>query len=133
SQNDSGNDTPPPPPPPTGGEAPPPAAPALANNALAVADGGSVVLSAANLSASDSDSDPEDLVFTVSEVAGGRFELVSNPGVAITSFTQAQVNAGAVQFVDDDDGQAPAYNVSVSDGGSATPPVAGSVTLVDQN
>lgn len=133
SQNDGGDDTPPPPPPPPSGETPPPAAPALENNALAVADGGTVVLGAANLSASDADSDPEDLVFTVSEVAGGRFELVANPGVAITSFTQAQVNAGAVQFVDDDDGQAPAYNVSVSDGGSATPPAAGSVTLVDAN
>jgi len=128
---DDDDDAPPPPPP--SDETPPAAAPTLVNNSLAIVEGGTTVLSADNLSASDADSDPEDLVFTVSEVTGGRFELVSNPGVAITSFTQAQVNAGAVQFVDDDDGEAPAYNVSVSDGGSATPPTAGSVSLVDPN
>ena len=40
-----------------------------------------------------------ELVFTVSGVEAGRFELVSAPGVAIKSFTQAQLTSGGVRFV----------------------------------
>ena len=43
------------------------------------------------------DDDDNSLLFTLTSVNGGRFELISNPGVAIASFTQAQVNAGQVR------------------------------------
>ena len=60
-----------------------------------------MILSAANLSASDVDNAAATLIFTVSNVANGRFELSSSPGTAITSFTQAEVAAGLVVFVQD--------------------------------
>ncbi len=91
-------------------------APQLGNNALTVAEGQTVVLSGANLSAADVDNDDATLTFVASAVQQGRFELVSNPGVPETSFTQAQVTAGAVQFVHDGSETAPSYDMDVSDG-----------------
>lgn len=38
------------------------------------------------------------------------------PGIAITTFTQAQINAGAVRFVHNGGEFAPAYTLTVSDG-----------------
>ncbi|TQV83304.1 cadherin-like domain-containing protein [Denitrobaculum tricleocarpae] len=95
--------------------------PLLINNNLTIEEGETVVLGTGSLSASDIESDDEDLVFTVSSVAGGRFELVASPGIAITSFSQAQVTGGLVQFVHDGEETAPSYGVSVSDGFNTTP------------
>ena len=89
-------------------------APTLGNNSLTIAEGGTVVLSGANLSASDVDDAAGSLVFTVSNVSGGQFERVGT-GVAITSFSQADVTSGDVRFVHDGGEGAPAYSVTVSD------------------
>jgi hypothetical protein len=55
----------------------------------------------------DNSVDPLDVLTIINFLnrlnASGEGEFVSNPGVAITSFTQPQVNAGAVQFVYDKD------------------------------
>jgi len=51
-------------------------------------------------------------VFFVSNVLQGQFELVINPGVAITSFTQPQITAGEVQFIHDGGEIAPSFNDS---------------------
>ena len=67
--------------------------PALGNNGLTIDEGGSVVLDASMLSATDVDHPDAGLTFTVSSVQQGRFEEVANPGVAIASFTQAQLTA----------------------------------------
>ncbi len=83
---------------------------------LAITDGGNVVLAGANLSAADVDDSNATLLFSVTNLSGGQFELLSNPGVGVGSFTQAQLSAGQVQFVHDGSGIAPAYAVSVSDG-----------------
>ncbi len=91
-------------------------APVLGNNRLAITDGATVVLAGAELSAADVDHPNATLLFSVTNLSGGQFELVSNPGVAVSSFTQAQVTGGQVQFVHDGSGLAPAYEVSVSDG-----------------
>src|SRR3546814_3605648 len=67
--------------------------PLLAANQVTIDEGGTAVLSAAELAATDPDSDEGGLLFTVGGVTGGQFELVANPGIAITSFTQARSEA----------------------------------------
>src|SRR3546814_12526926 len=89
---------------------------------MTIDEGGTAVLSAAELAATDPDSDEGGLLFTVGGVTGGQFELVANPGIAITSFTQAEVTAGEVRFVHDGGEAAPAYQVSVSDGALTSGP-----------
>ncbi len=69
------------------------------DDAFTVAEGGNYVLTTDDLSASDIDLPAQTITFNVSTVTGGRLELVSNLGVAITSFTQAQLAAGNVRYV----------------------------------
>ncbi|MCP5443792.1 MAG: DUF4347 domain-containing protein [Chromatiaceae bacterium] len=90
-------------------------APTVLRNQLTLTQGESVILSSAMLAATDVDDDDNSLLFTLTSVNGGRFELISNPGVAIASFTQAQVSAGQVRFVDDGDNIAPSFTLQVSD------------------
>jgi Cadherin-like len=102
----------------------------LVNNRLMVTQGESVLLTSANLSAIDADNSASTLLFTVAGVSRGQFELVSNPGVAITSFTQAQVTGGAVLFIHDGDTIAPSYQIKVSDGSLSTGPAAATITFI---
>ncbi len=89
-----------------------------------ITDGGALAIAPLNLSATDVDDAAVDLVFTVGGVTNGRFELVSNRGVPITSFTQGQIQAGLVQFLHDGTGVAPTASITVSDGAIAAGPVA---------
>ncbi len=107
--------------------------PILGNNALTISEGGAVILSSTDLSATDAETGAGLLQFTVSGVTGGRFELVGSPGVPITSFTQAQVAAGQVQFVHDGGEAAPAYSVTVSDSALIDGPLAATITFTNVN
>ena len=78
--------------------------------------GETVVLTPGMLSATDVDDADSSLQFSVWAVDGGWFELTSDPGAALTSFTQAQLSAGQVVFVDDGDARAPSYTLVVGDG-----------------
>jgi len=102
-------------------------APVLGANALTVDQGQSVILSVANLSASDVDTAAGVLNFAVSNVSNGQFELVGAPGVAVIAFTQAEVAAGQVVFVHDGSSSAPAYDLQVDDGALTDGPFAASV------
>ncbi len=97
--------------------------PVLGNTIFTIDDGRTLTVTGANLSASDIDDAAGSLVFTVSSVTNGYFALASNPGAAITSFTQADIAAGLVQFKHDGSSLAPAFRVLVADpsGGSAGP------------
>jgi hypothetical protein len=108
-------------------------APVLTNNSLTITEGGSVVLSSSDLSATDVDNAAASLTFTVSSVTGGQFEFASSPGVAITSFTQAQVSGGEVRFVHDGGEAAPSYDVTVSDAVLSTGPAAAAISFTNQN
>ena len=108
-------------------------APVLVNNTLSISEGGNVVLSGSEMSATDVDNASGSLTFTVSGVAGGQFELISNPSVAITSFTQAQVTGGAVRFVHDGGEAAPGYDVRVSDGSLSDGPAPAAITFTAVN
>jgi large repetitive protein len=97
--------------------------PVLGTVIFTIDDGRTLTVTGANLNASDVDDAAGSLVFTVSGVTHGYFALVSNPGVAITSFTQADIAASLVQFKHDGSSLAPAFQVLVADpsGGSAGP------------
>jgi hypothetical protein len=68
-------------------------APVIGQNNLSLSAGASVTLTAAQLSAADIDDAAAGLLFTVSAVTHGQFELASAPTVAIVSFSQAQISA----------------------------------------
>ncbi|MGB3650700.1 MAG: DUF4347 domain-containing protein [Rivularia sp. (in: cyanobacteria)] len=88
-------------------------APKLENNTLTIDEAGSVTLSNTNLSATDVDNDDTTLIFTVSNLQNGEFQLNS---VTATSFTQQQINNGEVKFIHDGSENQPSYDVEVSDG-----------------
>ena len=102
-------------------------APALVDNAFAIANGGTLALTSANLSATDVDDAVAGLMFTVAGVTHGQFELVGFPSVAIASFSQAQIIGGQVQFVHDGSGVAPVFTLAVSDAAATTGPYLGGV------
>lgn len=97
--------------------------PAFANNTLTISEGGTVILSQENLSTTDEESGPEALTYTINQVARGQFALVdlaagTTKALALGgTFTQAQVNAGAVQFTHDGSELAPTYTLTVQDSG----------------
>jgi hypothetical protein len=104
-------------------------APVFVSNDITLHAGDTITLTASMLSAIDVDNADTSLIFTVSGISGGQFELNGARGTSISSFTQAQVAAGDVVFVDDGDNTAPAYNVAVTDGMASQSPVAASVTF----
>jgi hypothetical protein len=76
-------------------------APSLTTNAgSVVVQGLTDVITSAELQVTDSDNTPDQLVYTVtSSPQNGHLELTTAPGVAITTFTQADINAGRLVFV----------------------------------
>ena len=106
-------------------------APELVTNALTLAEGETVTLDGTNLSATDIDTADNTLVFTVSGISGGQFEEVSGAGTPITSFTQQQLTDSEIRFVHDGGEAAPAYEVSVSDGGLSSASAGASITFTN--
>ncbi|MCG7985255.1 MAG: Ig-like domain-containing protein [Candidatus Thiodiazotropha lotti] len=106
-------------------------APVLNSASLSISEGETVTLSGANFSVTD----PEEnsFTYTVSSLSGGYFQLSSNPGVSITSFTTANLNGSLVQFVDDDNEVAPSFSVSANDGFNDSNTLAASVTYTPVN
>jgi hypothetical protein len=90
--------------------------PILVNNKLTINEGQTVVLNNAMLSATDVDNNDATLTFTVNNVQYGQFKRSSNPGVAITTFTQQEIIDSEIQFIHDGSKEAPFYKVKVSDG-----------------
>jgi hypothetical protein len=108
-------------------------APVLVNNELTIIEGQTVTISNSDLSATDVDHPDASLVFHVSGVSGGRFALAASPNVAIATFTQTQITAGQIVFVDNGDEIAPDYSVSVTDGDMSDGPSAATVVFVNAN
>ena len=100
--------------------------PTLLANGLSISQGEAVVLSSANLLATDPNDRADRLTYQVSDVNGGRFEVVSS-GSEVRSFTQADLNAGRIRYAHDGGLDAPQYRISVSDGERQTGPVAGAI------
>ncbi len=119
---------------------------------LAVGEGSSVVIELSDLTAIDPDDSGDGLVYTVTEgPSNGRLEFVSlefsegfdlgSDGLydifegetdgSITSFTQADLDAGRVQFVHDgSDTGSDAFTVSLADGGEdGAAPATGTIQI----
>ena len=99
-------------------------APTLGNNGGTVTEGGSVTLNTTNLSATDVDTSSSNLVYTVTSTpTGGRLERVGSPGAAITSFTQADIDAGNLRYVHDgSETTSDSFTFGVTDGATALAP-----------
>ncbi len=80
-------------------------APTIVTNVLLLSKDGATIV----LLGTDPDTAASALNYQASGQVGGRFELVAAPGVAVTGFSQAQVDAGAVRFVADGSGAGPTY------------------------
>lgn len=106
--------------------------PVLVSNNLIVDQGQSVVITPAMLSAYDPDSLLASITFTASTVFNGHFELITNPGVAIFSFTQQNINDSKVRFVHSGSQNSPSYLISVSDGQFSTSPAAATVNFTPE-
>ena len=72
----------------------------VANTGSSVARGGTDFITAAELQVTDVDSTPAQLIYTVTVgPVNGQLELTIAPGLAINSFTQAQIDAGQIVYV----------------------------------
>ena len=106
---------------------PSPSGPALLNNQLTLSNGQTVIFSSNNLKASEAGFNNSQLIFSVGNVQNGYFSTVQMSNGAtknLTSFNQAQIQSGVIEFVHAGNGQAPAYAVLVSDGVRSTLPSA---------
>ncbi len=88
------------------------------NTGGTVLEGGTLPITVALLRATDKDSSDPDLAFSVtSGPLNGQLEDSGDPGVAITAFTQQDINDGILQYVHDDtDTITGDFGFSVSDG-----------------
>jgi VCBS repeat-containing protein len=94
-------------------------APVITAASLAVAEGGTVLFTAANLGITDPDS--TSFTYTVSNVTHGKFQITTD-GVNwtdATSFTSAELAAGHVRFMHDGGAAAPTFSIQADDGASA--------------
>jgi len=103
--------------------------PLQASNRITLQNLGSVTLTTSQLRYVDPDGGlPASITLSASAITNGQFELVSNTGVAITSFTQGQINNGLVRFVHTVSNALPTYSISANDGiDAATTPAAASI------
>ena len=93
--------------------------PVLVNNQLSILQGQRVTLNANILSAFDLNHANNTLLFTPDNITAGQFEVLGDPGVPISNFTQQQITNGTIQFVHDGSGIEPSYNIKVSASGFA--------------
>ena len=96
--------------------------PQIQINALEIDEGGIVVLNESNLKAFDPDTASAALLFAITGIQHGQFELLTNLDVPVYSFTQLQISYGQVQFVHDGGELSPSCNITVSDGAKTSSP-----------
>lgn len=97
---------------------------------LTVKRGSTVKITPADLKAIDPDDAPDALTFRVSNVNGGMITQSGAPGLAVETFTQADLNAGRVYFAHDGNGNDRAtFDVVVSDDEGATSGAAQTVNV----
>lgn len=103
----------------------------LANNQLTINQGQLLTLTAVELSANDlyNAANNPNLIFSVTNLQHGHFALTSAPTTAITHFTQAQVQSGAVQYIHDNSINPPSYSVAVINGETALPAQAATISF----
>ena len=103
--------------------------PSFTVNHITATEGKTITLSAANIAAT---TPTGSITYTVSAVEHGRFLDASNQ--PITTFTQTEINDGAIRFESFDFNRVPpSYNITATNGNFTTPPHIGSVDLIPVN
>ncbi len=87
------------------------------NTGAAVTEGAQVTITNAMLNGTDPDDSGAGLTYTLSNILNGQVELSTNPGAAIISFTQADLDANRVVFVHDGNENDSSFDISLADGG----------------
>jgi hypothetical protein len=89
------------------------------NTGGTVAEGGTLTITTAMLNEGDPDDSGAGLVYSVTAASSnGRLELSSAAGISISSFTQADVDSGMVQYVhDSSQSTSDTISLSLADGG----------------
>ena len=101
---------------------------------LEVAKGHSVPITLQDLTALDPDDAAKDLKFTVTKAKNGFVVLSSAPKRAVSTFTQADLEAGRVAFMHDGaNGGAAGFDIVVADHTGATSGAAKTVTVAVRN
>ncbi|MDI1227824.1 MAG: cadherin-like domain-containing protein, partial [bacterium] len=111
-------------------------APVIAANAGAVTnEGGTITITTASLSVTDVDTLAANLTYNVSGgLTRGHLELSTAPGVAVTSFTQADIAANRLIYVHTSPGVTPdSFTFSVADATTTIDPFTFNVTIANVN
>ena len=93
--------------------------PILVNSTITLNEGETVTLTKENFQATDIDnsSSPNNITFLISVPQKGSFQIGEQN---VTQFTQADINAGKVQFIHDGSEDAPSFGVKLTDGFNET-------------
>ena len=101
---------------------------------LEVAKGHTVPITMQDVTAMDPDDAATDLKFTVTKAKNGFVALLSAPKRAVSTFTQADLEAGRVAFTHDDtNGGTAGFDIVVADHTGATSGTAKTVTVAVRN
>ncbi|WP_020474269.1 cadherin-like domain-containing protein [Zavarzinella formosa] len=104
------------------------------NTGVTVLENGSVSFSTASLSTTDPDNTPAQLTYSIQIGNGPAHGEIRKNGVAVTSFTQADVNAGLISYVNNgDETTSDSFTINVSDGTLSAGPVTVNITVTPQN
>jgi hypothetical protein len=103
---------------------------AWVSNQLIITQGQTVPITLDNLNATVINNPTAIITFTVSNVEGGRFALVSNPTLPLFRFTQTEIESDQIQFISDRTAPV-AYQVNATDGQSILPTIPGNVTFIN--
>ncbi|MBA2650081.1 MAG: FG-GAP repeat protein [Legionella sp.] len=106
--------------------------PNLENNELTVNQNQSVTLGNNQLSASDQDNGPSELIFDIDTLKYGHFTVfnpLTNTSRNTTQFTQLDISKRYVQFIHDGTRNVPTYSVAVFDGKSYSARQAAQITF----
>ncbi|MBL8713622.1 MAG: hypothetical protein JNM12_12040, partial [Alphaproteobacteria bacterium] len=105
------------------------------NTGITLLEGGTVTITTAQLNATDVDTTDTDIIYAVTQQPlHGRLELSTNPGVAITSFTQAELAAGLIRY-EHDGGEtiADSFRFALRDGTTVLPAQTFAITVTPVN
>jgi hypothetical protein len=91
------------------------------NAGLSVVEGGNVIITSTELSVIDEDETPDEIQYSIVDpTTAGRLELTDDPGISISSFTQADIDNNLLRFLHDGSEADDSFTFSISDGSGGT-------------
>jgi hypothetical protein len=94
----------------------------LTANTLTIDEGGSVILTTANINVGEQKQSASNLTISISNIQHGQFERISAVGTAITSFNLQELQDSQIRFIHDGGIHPPSYAVQISHGMETTVP-----------